>query len=339
MFEGKFLCTVIAIFMAIFAISNFQRKKSIKENFGFGLQGTTILSSATQNKKGHLQATRVNNAANYLMSPDTVNRSNELVMGLSGGLAQVASPTVENYNYNAYPSGQYHTPRNTQKMLSPRGGTGNVHMGANIRYNPPASQNMAINREEFINIVKENYDTSCLNKGTDGPYQAAPTPPPSNFTAGDYQQKLDSLGSSNTSQVNADLKNSLPVPDMTDPSLAQVGEDGSGEDVINYNRMIVANPKGRLYSQGCPIRGDLTIHQCDIVSRPSANPSRDLHQGAMGVLTGFNPNNDEMSKSVRLAAAARGSQNGGVAFAGTLLSQDELMSVNAMTDVNVSLIP
>ena len=180
MFEGKFLCTVIAIFMAIFAISNFQRKKSIKENFGFGLQGTTVLSSSTQNKKGDLQATRVNNAANYLMSSDTVNRSNQLVMNLSGGLAQVAAPTVENYNYNynAYPRGQYHTPRNTQKMLSPRGGTGNVHMGPNIRYNPPASQNMAINREDFINIVKENYDTSCLNKGSDAPYQAAPTPPP-----------------------------------------------------------------------------------------------------------------------------------------------------------------
>jgi len=86
----------------------------------------------------------------------------------------------------------------------------------------------------------------------------------------------------NTEQnSNNDYSNSLPTGDMK--NFNSLGEEVNS---VNYERLIFSNRNSRTRSQGDMIRGDLPIVPCQTGwFRPSANPSTDLQQGAMNVLT------------------------------------------------------
>jgi hypothetical protein len=327
MFDGKFLCTLTALIIAVFAICNFNTKKEtgLVENFGFGLQsGPSKISSFNHQGVSHPLA----NPSAKLMMPGTASSMNQAVSTLTGGVASVA-PTQENFGFTV--------PANTQKMLSPRGSAGSFGVGPNIRYNTPSSDHMAFpTSEEYGNMVQENYSVGETNCGVSGtPYQASPEPPVENYASGNYNELIAGLPSKDSSTINAQLNNSLPIPDMS-------VQDSEDTEVVNYQRLTFANVESRLRSQGDKIRGDLPIAPCkQSWFNPSAasNPLGHLEQGAMNVMAGFNPHNELQASMTRLASATQGAQNGGVVVGGSLLDTDELVSVNALTDVSVSLHP
>jgi len=95
-----------------------------------------------------------------------------------------------------------------------------------------------------------------------------------------YDISEESSFTDNKEKTN-DYSNSLPTGDMK--NFNSLGEEVNS---VNYERIIFANRNSRTRSQGDMIRGDLPIAPCTTGwFRPSANPSTDLQQGAMNVLT------------------------------------------------------
>jgi len=370
MFDGKFLCTLAAIIIAALAICKIEKKNSgIIENFmGLVPGGKNKIDSQNSNGMG----TSTNFAT--LMQPSTAKNANALIQRLSGGTATVVGnrDIAENFHANKQPhmnqqhkqphmnqshmnqqhnqhqAIQQHTrphisqshnqdgkpfgfqvPPNMQKMLSPRGSAESFGLGTNIRYNKPSHQKMAYaNPSQLGHMVQENYGGREQRCGPSGaPYQAAPTPEPANYTDGNFAQLIDSLPRLPGVVSNDLLSNSLPIPTMD-------SADG-GEDVVNYNRMITANPNSRTRGAGCPFRGDLAV-----VPRktgwfdPPANPTLDLQQGAMQVMAGLQPMDSNTADGARLMATV-----GENYYAGMLMNEQQLSSINAMTDVQVSRLP
>lgn len=343
MFDGKFLCTLAAIIIAALAICKIEKKNSgIIENFmGLVPGGKNKIDS--QNSKG--MGIQTNFAT--LMAPSTAKNTNALIQRMSGGTASVVGTrdVAENYNANKQHMNQQHmnqqhtkepfgfqVPPNMQKMLSPRGSAESFGLGTNIRYNKPSHQKMAYtNPSQFGHMVQENYGGREQRCGVSGaPYQAAPTPPSSNYIDGDFAQIIDSLPRLPGVVSNDLLSNSLPIPTMDSAG----GPDG-GEDVVNYNRMITANPNSRTRGAGCPFRGDLAVVPLKLGwFSPSANPTIDLQQGAMQVMGGLQPNDSNVADGARLMATV-----GENYYAGMLLNEQQLSSINAMTDVQVTRLP
>lgn len=88
---------------------------------------------------------------------------------------------------------------------------------------------------------------------------------------------------------------SMPIGDMTQPNtLAQP---------IIYDRLIFSNKNSRTRSQGDMIRGDLAIAPTQTGwFQVAANPSLDLQQGAMGIIT----DRDSQNRLANLITAAGG---------------------------------
>ena len=345
MLDGKFLCTLTAIIIAILAICNFEKKKTgLVENF-MGLVPGGKLKPSSVGPKG-MGTHSLGNIAT-LMNPNTAQQTNTLVQTLSGGLASVAGPINEKYhpnnqhmvkqhvnNYNMHqnkiePFG-FQVPPNMQKMLSPRGSAESFGMGTNIRYNKPSFEKMAYNNpSQYGNMVEENYEAKEQGCGVNGaPYQTAPKPPPAGFAAGNYGELINSLPKSAGESANLSLSNSLPIPTME-----SAGADG--EDVINYNRMIIANPNSRTRSAGDMIRGDLVIAPCETGwFRPSANMTLDLQQGALMVMAGLQPADSNAAAGARVMASV-----GANYYAGLAMNEQQLSSISAMSDVQISRLP
>jgi len=260
MLDGKFLCTLTAIVIAVFAICNFENKKknNLVENFMGLVPGGKIKPSAVMaNVMGNMSVPSGNTSA--LMNPSTAQNTNSLIQRLTGGTASVTNVqgmkenyhmkqqynqhhnqqhnqhgNIHNEHYNKQPFG-FQVPPNMQKMLSPRGSADSFGLGTNIRYNKPAFDKMAYtNPEQYGSMVQENYGSKEIGCGVGGaPYQAAPVPPPSGYTNGDFGSLVNSLPKLPGSNNNKTLMNSLPIPTME-----SVGAGGDEEDVVNYNRMI-----------------------------------------------------------------------------------------------------
>jgi hypothetical protein len=245
---------------------------------------------------------------------------------------------MENYhhqNMNSQHGKQpfgFQVPPNMQKMLSPRGTAESFGLGTNIRYNKPSHEKMAYtNPSQFGNMVQENYGAKEQRCGVSGsPYQASPTPEQSNYTNGNFADVRKTLPKLPGAAANKMLSNSLPIPTMDSAG----GADG-GEDVVNYNRMITANPNSRTRGAGCPFRGDLqVVPRRTGLFDPPANPTLDLQQGAMQVMAGIQPMDSNTADGARLMATV-----GENYYAGMLMNEQQLSSINAMTDVQVSRLP
>ena len=225
-----------------------------------------------------------------------------------------------------------------QKMLSPRGAAESFSLGTNIRYNPPSSQKMAYDKEDYRHMVQENYGSTngeqrCGVSGT--PYAAAPVPPPVDYSSGNYNDLINSLPKNTGDIANDSLMNALPVATMDSQGAATAGENGAIDDVVNYNRIIISNPNSRTRGQGDPIRGDLWIPpHCTGWFRPSANPTLDLQQGALQVMAGLQSSNSNVSDGIRAMAAT-----GDDYYGGMLMSETDLSQVSAMTDLSVMRLP
>lgn len=210
---------------------------------------------------------------------------------------------------------------NFQSMTSPR--FSNVDYGANIRYNMPSYQHQASphnplgDNNNACGIsqnrdVIENFPTSC-NKS-----QSIPA----NFSS---ENELHNIGG------DTDVTSMFPVESMN-----TVGIDGTSQQTVMYDRLMVSTRNSRNRSQGDKIRGDI-VPCCatgkDVAWLPTAalNPELSLEQGAMNVMGGMD------NVSAKNMAVLMNDATGATTFAGANLSGQELMSLGAnQTDLTVS---
>ena len=335
MFDGKFVCTLTALIVAVVAICNFNPHKSspVVENWwgnpSWGPPRTEVLARNKGNTSV-LQATY--NTKLWENSPGlAANRANA---------PGVAGPEF------------FQTPGTFQSNLSPR--FANTQFGSQIRYNAPAFKNMGVPKSPlgYANMAKENYTpgsnegygcgcggAGCFAADCAGPARsqsprscAAGSAPPlmkADYANGNFHQELNNTLQSNP--AGDGFTNTLPIGNMS--TVNNMGEQL--DNVIVYDRMMFANRNSRLRSQGDWIRGDLPMVPCNTGwFQVSVDPAIDLNQGAMNVLGGVK---NETAGSL---AALVNDTTGWSTIGGINMSQQELMSVGASgNDINLTAFP
>jgi hypothetical protein len=166
----------------------------------------------------------------------------------------------------------YSVPPTYQAMLSPR--FSNVNYGANIRYDTP----------ESTFLGSPDHPLGCAGPGVNSIIKENYYQPSSN---GSMKETLSNCAAINKFMKNAEMGQIA----MSPPEGITVSNSGCvmPSQVVNYDRLIFANQRSRLYGLGDPIRGDLPI--VPIRSdwfRPSVHPNIDLRQGAMNIIGGDN---------------------------------------------------
>lgn len=161
---------------------------------------------------------------------------------------------------NKYQSDMFSVPPTYQSMISPR--FSNVGYSAQIRYNIPPQRFLASPEYPltFQGDVKEMYpgEMKAIKQFAQ------------NAQNGEFE-----VGSGDADSLSQDEVNAMNAGSKVGPQ------------IINYDRLIFANQRSRLYGRGDPIRGDLPIQP--VISdwfRPSVVPNIDLRQGAMNIMGG-----------------------------------------------------
>jgi len=314
MFDGKFICTLIALIIAVLAICNINtgRSKTV-ENFWCtsGFSTTPSLVAA------------VNGGEQSLRDPfaPSVRKNSH---GLSASLSN--APGV------AKPAFYQPTPQ-FQSNLATR--FANTQFGSQINRKVPDHKHMAAPESPLCHseMAKEDY-TSCekpVCDGSDAHSCAAGDAPPhmnADCNNGDYPDVLEQVAEDHP--ANLGITNSLPIAQMDN-----LNSDGTMDNKVVYSRLMVSNRNSRLRSQGCTLRGDLPIPPCKTGwFQVSANPTIDLNQGAMQVLAGTD---NETSNSL---AALINSTTGQTAIAGANLTPEQLTYIGSSgNDINVTLFP
>jgi len=279
MFDNKLLITLVGLTATVLAINAIQNKnEETKENFGMLPSFETKVDvQVAPNKKAASEGkfTSVLNQYRTMLDPQ-----------------------------NAF----YTVPGSFQANLTPRFFNGDY--GANISYNLPSRQNLAVPETPLgfanavtkqqqplmqqqpgqQNQVKENFCTAqgcstvtgCKPGGDSLNYHGGAPLMEAGYADGNYNKVLDEIYTG--PKAMKAVHSSLPVGDMT--TLNSLGEE---DQPIIYDRYMFANRNSRLRSQGDKIRGDLAIvPNNNGWFNPSVQPNIDLEQGAMNVLGGIN---------------------------------------------------
>jgi hypothetical protein len=314
MFDGKFICTLIALIIAVLAICNINtgRSKTV-ENF-FNTAGFVRKPSLVAAVNGGEQSLRDTFAPSAWKSSP----------GLSASLSN--APGVAKPEF-------YQSTPHFQSNLAPR--FANTQFGSQIKYNVPDHKNMAAPKSPLghLEMAKEDY-TSCekpVCDGSDAQSCTAGDAPPhmkADYNNGNYAGVLEQVAEDHPAHLG--VTDSLPITQMDN-----LNPDGTIENKVVYDRLMVSNRNSRLRSQGCTLRGDLPIPPCKTGwFQVSANPTIDLNQGAMQVLAGTD---NETSNSL---AALINSTTGQTAIAGANLTPEQLTFIGSSgNDVNVTLFP
>ena len=368
MFDGKFICTLTAIIIAVLAICNFEKKNTqLVENYGFGHQGGVKSHPSNHNKMSNPGQLRTSTVA---MNPATAQMSNMALTQQTSGLASITGPSTESFGFQ--------TPPNFQARLAPRGSVESFGLGSRIRYNMPAAGRTAYPQQEnYHNMVQENYGGEMGCPVPPPNFAAAPAPPETDYALPSYKEQQANLAPKKAMVANSAVNNSLPMPvatlsqtatamGMPMPTMAEVGaakmvqenyspgaspglgggiaSDGDQDNVVPYNNLVLSQSKSRNTGLGCPIRGDVAIPQnnnnCGWF-QTSLKPGVDTALGAMQVIA---PGGVAAMDQNRLRLnAMQGQPTMGMAggdvgeFGGP--SQAELASVSAVSDVNIALAP
>ena len=314
MFDGKFICTLIALIIAVLAICNINtgRSKTVENFWGIaGFSPTPSLVAAVNGREQSLRDT---------FAPSVWNNS----AGLSASLSN--APGVAKPEF-------YQSTPNFQSNLATR--FANTQFGSQINRNVPDHNNMAAPESPLghLEMAKEDY-TSCekpVCDGSDAQSCTAGDAPPhmkADYKSGDYAEVIEQVAEDHPAHLG--VTDSLPITQMD-----SLNPDGTMDNKVVYDRLMVSNRNSRLRSQGDWIRGDPPIMPCNTGwFQVSANPTVDLNQGAMQVLAG--PDN-EMSNAL---AAMINSTTGQTAIAGANLTPEQLTYMGSSgNDVNVTLFP
>lgn len=281
MFNGKFLITVIGIFLAFLLATNSELTGSnVIENWWGGVPAQTPIA-VTQ-----VQSTKSNTSSSL---PGFGNTAGQNLMMSSNKFV-----TVPTY----------------QSILSPR--FSNVQYGANIRYNMPDNKNMAspYNPLSFKDMVKKDYVKEKYSCGESREMNNLQIP--AGYTNGNYMDVYSSL--SNGKKVEEGLpSDALPIGTMSG-----VNNEGEIEQFVMYNRLMNTNMKSRLRANSDYFRGDLMItpEQSGWFSvYPKINV--DLNPGAMGVLSGYNvgESNSQLVEALIKSSGGARTTFGGVDWA------------------------
>lgn len=334
MFDGKFVCTLAALIVAVVAICNFNPSKGdpVVETLGM-LPSFVTRPEVLARHKG-----------NTSVLQDTYNTKLwENSSGLATGIAN--APGIHSPEF-------FQTPGNFQSNLSPR--FANTQFGSQIRYNAPAFKNMGVPKSPlgYANMAKENYTpgsnegygcgcsgAGCFAADCAGPARsqsprscAAGSAPPhmkADYLNGNAREVLTKTIDSHPASDG--FTNTLPIGNMS--TLNNMGEQL--DNVIVYDRMMFANRNSTLRSQGDWIRGDLPIVPCNTGwFQVSVDPAIDLNQGAMNVLGGVK------NQTAGALANIINTTTGLSTIGGINMTQQELSSVGASgNDLNVTAFP
>jgi len=209
----------------------------------------------------------------------------------------------------------YSIPGTYQSSLNPR--FSNVDYGANIKYNMPSNEKLAVPCDPltFGNMAKKSYQEKFT---TGAPLMEA------DYTSGNYKDVISQPPQGVQYPSPTDM---MPVGDMT-----TVNSLGETVQPIVYDRFIYANRNSRLRSHGDPIRGDLPIVPCAAEwFRPSVQPNIDLQQGAMNVLAGLN------NETTQAMSELINSTSGDRTIAGVNLESNRMSGTSgSLSTVNVA---
>ena len=298
--NGQFLFTILGSLLAIIAICNIDKKKSV-EGFWNGIAFTSNAVPVVKNVSG----TRGSNLQGMSSSPLPVKRS-------SMNMAQASAPKMLNSlqasprqwgteiggtTLNDMPQNNFYKPGpNLQSMVPPR--AMNINTGSLIRYSPPDIKHMAGDSQNPMiggcgsKSVSEGY---CASGGCSSDVGGVSGPKCGTGGIGPSKVGKDALlpNPSYTNGNYADVLGQIPFQAITDE--IAVGEmtiedpDGNMEQVVNYDQFMVANLKSRIRAQADPIRGDVAVVPYQVPGgwfNTYPNISQQFQQGAMNVMAG-----------------------------------------------------
>jgi hypothetical protein len=246
MLDSKFFFTLIGLLLTVFAICNTNMSPAINEGFW----GNPL---------------------------STVVRQREVIPNTKDGRGY----SLKN-NYQAIlGEDAFLTRPNYQGLLSPRM-DGMFQAGANIKYNMPSYDNLAVPYDSLAmaDMAEAKYGHSRENYGSAPKCGKGGVSQSGDDSMSFNSQMEDIYNSDNTTKSIGDM---VSVGDMT-----TVNSLGELEQPIIFDRFIFANAKSNGQALGCPIRGDLPIAPCTSGNWFNVHPvpSRDLAAGAMNVMGG-----------------------------------------------------
>jgi hypothetical protein len=247
MLDSKFFFTLIGLLLTVFAICNTNMSPSINEGFWGNSMPTTVAMhrEVHPNPKDGRGYSLKNNYQAILGDDKFISRPNY------------------------------------QGLLSPRM-DGMFQAGANIKYNMPSYDNLAVPYDSLAmaDMAEAKYGNSRENYGSSPKCGKGGVSQSADHMSNFDSQMEDIHYSDNTTKSIGDM---VSVGDMT-----TVNSLGELEQPIVFDRFIFANSKSHGYAQGCPIRGDLPITPCTSGNWFNVHPvvSRDLNPGAMNVMGG-----------------------------------------------------
>lgn len=187
-----------------------------------------------------------------------------------------------------------------QAMLSPRF-DGTNDMGAVIRYNMPAQQNLGVpanpltyGPSQMLNVPQQSTGGGCGKSG--GNVQE------------NYDESFEPISSNAQSAVNAEKAQALADDGLIQsrtPQMSIQTLEGPVSATV-YDRLMYSTSRSRLYGQGDPIRGDIgcIVPIKDQWFRPSVRPNLDLRPGALTIMGGIeNDTNRELRALQNLTSA------------------------------------
>ena len=316
MFDSKFIATLFAVAIYVFAICNINTNR-ITSNEGFGWGG-----HATTTRKETVACNSMEDYYNgkcySVPNAEYLNTKNKReIKNLEDEKSNLLGQTVADYaqrgddserrgerksinegfnfgqNMNGYNKGQFFSTENFQANLSPR--FDNSGHGPYVRYDQPNIEHMAVplNPLGYANAVDgySGYKSGCQRENFVESYGGENTHMNPNYSEGNY----NSLAGGDLI-VTSDL---FPVQNMS--SLNAVDKNGNPTQCVFFERIIHSNRNNRRRSQGDPIRGDLPIEprQGDWF-RVSSN-FNDLQQGALGVISGISETSTKMADFIKNA--------------------------------------
>jgi len=280
MFDGKFIATLFAVAISVFAICNINTKNvTSTEGFSFNLPSTT---------------TRKEWCGAYSWDDYMKGKTFSLHSNKVNELKLNELETTHSYNKGAFVS----TP-NFQGMLSPRFDPGNH--GPLARVNFPDSGNMAAPAKplDYVDMVKEGFRgkyNGCMKvDNVSEQFNNSSKYMEPNFSDGNYK----SLTGGELPHT-ADL---LPLKTMA--GVLNVDENGQPSQCIFFERIIHSNRNNRLRSQGDPIRGDLPIKPVDNGWFNPPSSVEDLRRGALEQMGGSSESSKEMAKFIEQRSGNR----------------------------------